>query len=636
MNDYRPLSSEEIEALKKNGCWAEDWTSINVSEDFEPECLSQVRMYGEVNIGSQCGELEITDDFYCPCGIHNATLRNVTIGDLCLVENVGVYIANYVIGDCCHIANIGKMEWNHGEGCGEGNLISVLNEAGRGNVTLFCELTSQLAAFMVKNGRDHELKRKLEHLIEENIEKRENVDMNHEYEWGIIGDGVTITNTKEITNCAIYNECVVKNATALRYCTLGSIYGEVYICDDVCLDNCIIDQNASISSGARLSDCFVGEACKISNGFTATSSLFFANSEMQCGEACAAFCGPFSASHHKSSLLIGGMFSFYNAGSSTNFSNHAYKMGPIHWGELDRGSKTASGSYLFLPAHIGVYSVVLGKVMQHLHTTSMPFSYIFGEGRNTTIIPGRNFASYGFYRDIHKWPERDMRPSDHRQSIINHEWLSPYSIQNVIEGKKILEEMRRQEEERPHTEGEEPKDYAWQGCKIPGKALEDGIRYYDALIRMFLAKSLEDGKQYAACSEDRKPFVECADGDGWSDLGGLLMPRSIEQDLANSIKKGELPDIESINDQMERIHEAYNDFAYDYAYKLILDRYGTEEITDEMAGEIARQGQEARDFWYDCLEQDLMKEGRMNDVEEGTFKKHLGKLKSKREEKESF
>ncbi|NAW49767.1 DUF4954 family protein, partial [Salmonella sp. gx-f5] len=81
------------------------------------------------------------------------------------------------------------------------------------------------------------------------------------------------------------------------------------------------------------------------------------NSYMSNGEACAAFCGPFTASHHKSSLLIGGMFSFYNAGSATNFSNHAYKMGPMHWGILERGSKTASGAYLLMPATLGTYSV---------------------------------------------------------------------------------------------------------------------------------------------------------------------------------------------------------------------------------------------------------------------------------------
>ncbi len=631
MNDYRPLTSEEIEALKKNGCWAEDWTSVNVAEDFETDRLSQVRMYGEVNIGSLCGDLEITEDFYCPCGIRNATLRNVTVGDLCLIENVGVYIANYVIGDSCHIANIGKMEWNHGEGCGEGDAISVLNEAGKGNVTLFCELTSQLAAFMVRHDADLDLKRKLKQLIEENIAKRVNVDQSHEFEWGIIGNNVIITNTKEITNCTVYDECEVENATALRYCTLGSIYGEVNIGDDVCLDNCIIDQNANIASGARLCNCFVGEACTISNGFTATSSLFFANSEMHCGEACAAFCGPFSASHHKSSLLIGGMFSFYNAGSATNFSNHAYKMGPLHGGELQRGSKTASGSYLFLPARIGAFSVVLGKVMSHPDTSHMPFSYIYGEGNRTVIIPGRSFASYGFYRDIHKWPERDMRPTEHRQNIINHDWLSPYSLQGILQSMRILQQLR-------DTQGGEVAEYAWQGMYIPRKALDNGIRFYDAIIKMFLAKALDEGKEHAAYDEDYAPYSTFAQSDAepWSDLAGLLLPTRLEESIACRIKSGELTSIEQIGEEMKRANDSYHDYLYAYAYRLILDRYATDNITDCMVEEVVRQGREAKTFWLSLMEQDIEKEYALGDVEESVYKEHIGRIRHEREKIENM
>ena len=50
MNDYRPLTTEEIEQLQQNGCWAEDWTSVNVAEDFNPEHMRQVMLYGEVCI----------------------------------------------------------------------------------------------------------------------------------------------------------------------------------------------------------------------------------------------------------------------------------------------------------------------------------------------------------------------------------------------------------------------------------------------------------------------------------------------------------------------------------------------------------------------------------------------------------
>ena len=59
MNDYRPLTSEEIEVLKSNDCWAEDWTSINVSEDFKPNYMHRVMLYGEVNIGAFNKNVEV-------------------------------------------------------------------------------------------------------------------------------------------------------------------------------------------------------------------------------------------------------------------------------------------------------------------------------------------------------------------------------------------------------------------------------------------------------------------------------------------------------------------------------------------------------------------------------------------------
>ena len=46
MNDYRPLTSEEIEVLKSNDCWAEDWTSVNVAEDFKPNFRNISRRTG--------------------------------------------------------------------------------------------------------------------------------------------------------------------------------------------------------------------------------------------------------------------------------------------------------------------------------------------------------------------------------------------------------------------------------------------------------------------------------------------------------------------------------------------------------------------------------------------------------------
>lgn len=478
MNDYRPLTTEEIEVLKHNDCWAEDWTSVNVSEDFKPNFMHRVMLYGEINIGSFNKNVEVSQGFVKHSGINNATLRNVTIGDDCLIENVGNFINNYTIGDDCYISNISTLETTEGATYGEGNLVSVLNEVGEGNVILFSDLNSQLAAFMVKYFPDKEMKEKIRQLIKTDID-------NKMPDRGQIGNNVKIINTKEITNCVINDYCEVNGASRLSDCTLlGSVHGNVYIGTGVITENSIIAEGASVINSVKIQDCFVGEACQLSNGFTASASVFFANSYMSNGEACAAFCGPFTASHHKSSLLIGGMFSFYNAGSATNFSNHAYKMGPMHWGILERGSKTASGAYLLMPATLGSFSVCFGKLMHHPNTRNLPFAYLIADGDKMFLIPGRNITTVGLYRDIKKWPKRDLRAMENRKSIVNFDWLSPYSVGEILKGKKILENLRE-------VTGDNVSQYLYHEYIIPASSLHKGIKYYDIALRIYMGAVLK-------------------------------------------------------------------------------------------------------------------------------------------------
>ena len=430
---YRSLTPEEIDLLEKNSCWAEDWTRVKVAEEyFQAKFFHRVMFYGDIRLGKCQKDIEIAKDFVKHSGINDATLRNVTIGDNCLIEKIGNYINNYTIGDDCIISNVSVMETTEGATYGEGNLIAVLNEVGDGNVILFHDLNSQFAAFMVKHFNDKDLKNAIRRLVSEEI-ARTNPDR------GTIGNNVKIINTREITNTVIQDDCEISGASRLSDCTiLSSENASVFIGTGVICENSIISDGSSIVNSVKMQDCFVGEACQIANGFTASQSVFFANSFMANGEACAAFCGPFCASHHKSSLLIGGMFSFYNAGSGTNFSNHAYKMGPMHWGILERGTKNASGSYLLMPATIGTFSVCFGKLMHHPNTTALPFSYLIAEADKMFLVPGRNITTVGLYRDIRKWPKRDMRPQQSQKSIVNFDWLSPFSVGEILRGKKIL------------------------------------------------------------------------------------------------------------------------------------------------------------------------------------------------------
>ena len=477
MNDYGHITDREIDILEANNCWAEDWTSVLVAEDFRPNFMHRVMLYGDIRIGAFEKNVEVSKGFVKHSGINDATLRNVVIGDNCLIEKIGNYINNYTIGEDCHIANVSTIETTDGATFGEGNLISVLNEVGDGNVVLFRDLNSQLAAFMVKHFADKELKSEIRQLIRQQISDTAP-------ERGVIGDRVKIVNTKEITNTVVFDDCEIDGASRLSDCTiLTSPNASVYIGTGVICENTIISDGSSIINSVKIQDCFVGEACQLSNGFTASASLFFANSYMSNGEACAAFCGPFTASHHKSSLLIGGMFSFYNAGSATNFSNHAYKMGPMHWGVLERGSKTASGAYLLMPATIGTFSVCFGKLMHHPNTRDLPFSYLIAGGDTMFLVPGRNITTVGLYRDIRKWPKRDVRPIGSQKSIVNFDWLSPFSVGEILNGKKILENLRS-------ASGDNVSTYNYHEYVINASSLRKGIKYYDIALRIYMGAVL--------------------------------------------------------------------------------------------------------------------------------------------------
>ena len=610
MNDYRPLTSEEIEVLKSNDCWAEDWTSVNVAEDFKPNFMHRVMLYGEVNIGAFNKNVEVSQGFVKHAGINNATLRNVTIGDDCLIENVGNYVNNYTIGDDCYISNISTLETTEGATHGEGNLVSVLNEVGEGNVILFSDLNSQLAAFMVKHFSDKELKEKIRQLIKTDID-------NKMPERGQIGNNVKIVNTKEITNCVINDLCEVNGASRLSDCTLlGSVHGNVYIGTGVIIENSIIAEGSSVINSVKIQDCFVGEACQLSNGFTASASVFFANSYMSNGEACAAFCGPFTASHHKSSLLIGGMFSFYNAGSATNFSNHAYKMGPMHWGILERGSKTASGAYLLMPATLGSFSVCFGKLMHHPNTRNLPFAYLIADGDKMFLIPGRNITTVGLYRDIKKWPKRDLRAQENRKSIVNFDWLSPFSVGEILKGKKILESLRE-------VTGDNVSQYLYHEYIIPATSLHKGIKYYDIALRIYMGAVLKRVlKRDPAITP---PSTQTGVGD-WDDLSGLLLPVSEEDRIIADLKDGTIETIQELISRFEEIDANYREYQWAWTYKMICDYYHISEITLEDANRIHEDYIKARRSWIAEIKKDAEKEYAMGDVEEEVYRNFVNSL----------
>ena len=594
MKEYIHLTEQQIESLKNKDCWADDWNEILVTADFDASRCHRVQFYGWARLGNGSGTVEITEGFVKNCGIYNATLRNVTIGDNCLIENIGNYMNNVTVGDGCYISNVSTIDTHGKPNYGQGHTIAVLNEVGNGNLLLLNELNSQLAALMVKHGDNKPMMDAIKRMVAESVERSRP-------SCSTIGNHVKIVNTGVIINSIIDDGCQLCGVSRLSNCTISStLENPIIIRTGVICENTIISGGSRLNGSVKLTDCFVGEFCQLENGFTAASSVFFANSFMSNGEACAAFCGPFTVSHHKSSLLIGAMFSFYNAGSATNFSNHAYKMGPMHYGTLERGCKTASGAYLLLPANVGAFSVLFGKLMYHPDTSDLPFSYLIAYSDTMYLKPGRNFATVGLYRDIRKWPKRDKRPQGVRKSVVNFDWLSPFTISEVLRGKKILEKLRA-------ASGDNVSTYNYHEYVIKAPFLHMGIKYYDMALRIYMGAVLKRHKPIPPVSTE---------GEGnWIDLAGQLMPQTAEKQIIEDIIAGRLDSIDAVNARFKALDDNYNELRWAWSYRIILDYYGIDALTDEAVERIHQDYVTARREWIELIRKDAENEYTLGDVD---------------------
>ncbi|MCR5312089.1 MAG: DUF4954 family protein [Bacteroidaceae bacterium] len=591
----RELSNKEICILEEQGCRAEEWSDILVDDDFTSDSVRNVSFYGHVEIGNLNGTLEVEEGFRRRCCICNASLRNVVVGDECIIENVGGYINGYALGNRCYISNVGVMTCQEGASFGHGTVISVLNEGGKGNVTLHEDLTAQMAWFMI-NGVGHNLvSQPKENKYDSRSLAGDEIYLAH------VGNESRIVGVREMSNVKVGECCEIQGASRLDNCTLlSSDDASTFIGCDVIIENSIVAAGATLTDGAKVMECFVGESVHIGKGFSAESSLFFANSYMDNGEACASLCGPFSTSHHKSTLLIGGSFSFYNAGSNTNQSNHAYKMGPIHWGMLDRGSKTASGCHILWPAHIGAFSMAMGKIKSHPDVYKLPFSYVIAEGEKTYLVPGVNIKTVGTWRDVKKWPKRDLRPLSSRNDIINFAFPNPYIIQYVLEGREILMKLTKLNKS----------EYEYKGCVIKHEAALRGIQYYELIVRLFLYEYFSNNKEE----------LEDARGERWLDVCGMLAPKSEIDRVIQDIQSGAISSTTDLKVVLSQINRDYGRSCASYA------RFVVQHLGDSMFVDKDRwlaEAEEAHAQWLNMVRLDAEKEFQMGDVDEDTLREFL-------------
>ena len=137
------------------------------------------------------------------------------------------------------------------------------------------------------------------------------------------------------------------------------------------------------------------------------------------------------------------MFSFFNAGSGSNQSNHLFKSGAVHQAVHLRGCKFASGAYIMSPAIEGAFTMVKGNHADHHDTAIFPYSYLMEKEGRSHLLPGANLTSYGTVRDLEKWPARDRRTVG--RDVINFEEHNPCVTGAMLRAVDTLHMLRDQD-----------------------------------------------------------------------------------------------------------------------------------------------------------------------------------------------
>lgn len=601
--ETRALTESEIAALRSQGCSADDWNAVRVSDPFYPGRIQHVRFSGTVRLGAFTADIMLPGNIPSPSGIYHSHLHDCTVGRDAYIAGAGL-LARYDIGEEAVIDNVDTLVVDGTTGFGNGTRLAIVNEAGGRDLPVYDRLTAQIAYLLVFYRHRPALVERLEAMIGQYVAGRT-------ADRGQIGTGASIRNVAEMVNVAVGAYAEITGAQSLERGTIRSCREDpVRIGAGVIARDFIILEGASVSDGAMLQSCFVGQAVSMGKQFSAEHSAFFANSEAFHGEAVSLFAGPYTVTHHKSTLLIASLVSFFNAGSGTNQSNHMYKLGPVHQGILGRGSKTGSFSYLLWPSRVGPYTAVLGKHTTNFDTSDLPFSYISEEDGRSVLTPAMNLFTVGTLRDSKKWPARDKRKATEKLDLITYELFNPYVVGRVLKAIEILRDL--------YDTAEREQEYVkYQGISIKRLMLKMGIKYYNMAVKVYLGNVLV--ARLEPLLKEKMPFRELLErlapgdhnpGDEWIDMAGLILPEETAYSLIEAAEAGQFEAPGEVAAALESAGEQYRESEWSWCVGLLEKRYqiAFPEISREHLMQVVTEWRETTGRLHNMILTDALKE----------------------------
>ena len=594
--EFRKLEKTEIEFLKSQGCISQSWEKILI-KNVDLNRIKDVSFHGKIKIKELNGNVSYHNKVKVEASITRATLIDVVINGNVYINNVGRLIANYEIEDGVIIENAGAIYMEGESSFGNGVETSPIMEGNGRSVKIFNRLNSHIAYIVAMYRHNYLMREKINKIIE-------NYSSSKISKFGLIKKHAKIINARLIKNAPIDPYTTIENTDEINNTTIISTKeSPSYIGTSVILKDCIVLKGAHIVDGTVIKKAFIGEGVKLGRQFSCEDSLLFANCEGEHGEMFSIFAGPYTVTHHKATLLIASHFSFFNAGSGTNQSNHMYKLGPYHHGFMERGCKTGSNSYILWPSRIGAFSTVIGAHYDNVDSSDFPFSYITEHGyHQTRLIPALNLFGVGLTRDENKWIDRDRRTGDKKDLII-FEVFSPYTVSKMINAEKILKDIKK-------NINESKDDFVtYKNMIIKISSLDKYSQRYSIAIDLYLCGKLLG---FIKNSKNINDIIKNLNSEKiykeWVDAGGLICAKEKLDNIIKDIENEKINNIESILEAFKNLYDNYYSDEKSWVVDTIKKRYSIKNADKEIIIKILKEYISLLKTSYDILYRDAEKE----------------------------
>ncbi len=575
-NNYRKLSSMEIEVLVRNNNTSDDWNKILVSKHFRPELVKNCEFHGLVRIGKLEPYYLEFHNLRMPVGLYNCKIISCDFGDNVSIDNVN-YLSHYIIGNEVMISNVNELASTDKGKFGNGILtdgevekqrvvMELCNENGGRRVMPFDGMLPGDAYLWSKYIADEELINKFKEFTDKKFDSRRG-------RYAEIGDRTVIKSCKIIKDTKIGTDAYLKGANKLKNLTIKSDADRTSQIGEGCeLVNGVIGYGCRIFYGVKAVRFVMASHSQLKYGARLINSYLGNNSTISCCEVLNSLIFPAHEQHHNNSFLCAALIMGQSniAAGATIGSNHNSRSpdGEVianrgFWPGLCVSLKHNSKFASFTILAKGDYPAELN--------ISVPFSLVSNDVSNDKLVvmPGYWFMynMYALERNAWKYVDRDRRTD--RIQHIEYDYLAPDTINELFNSVKLLQSLETNDKGVATVSGWENTSRKTEIIKVPQSIalFKELIQYYGV---MEIVRHIRRNK-FASFDELKKTLSAKVQRSQWQNVGGQLMMADDVNKLIRSVKTGKINDWNTIHDFYRKQGEVYDTNKLHHAYTSLLE-----------------------------------------------------------------